>query len=71
MPEYEYKDLVAETWDVLRGDTSNWPDRLFYKNLIQQYGEPVDLETIVRQLLLLMAALIDKIEREQESVSVR
>ncbi len=41
MRNYEYKDLVAETWDVLRGDTSKWPDRLFYRNLIHQYGEPV------------------------------
>ena len=24
---YEYRGLVAEAWDLLRGDTSAWPDR--------------------------------------------
>jgi len=41
LPEYEYKGLMAQTWDVLRGDTSNWPDRFFYAELIQTYGQPV------------------------------
>jgi ubiquinone/menaquinone biosynthesis C-methylase UbiE len=39
--EYEYKGLMAQAWDVLRGDTSNWPDRFFYLELIQKYGQPV------------------------------
>ncbi|MBW6474458.1 MAG: class I SAM-dependent methyltransferase [Anaerolineaceae bacterium] len=39
--DYEYKGLMAEAWDVLRGDTSNWPDRFFYLELIRQYGQPV------------------------------
>lgn len=38
---YEYRDLMAKTWDLLRGDTSNWPDRFFYRNHIQTYGQPV------------------------------
>ncbi len=41
LPEYEYKGLMAEAWDVLRGDTSNWADRHFYLEIIQQYGQPV------------------------------
>lgn len=41
LPEYEYKGLMAEAWDVLRGDTSNWADRHFYLNIIQKYGQPV------------------------------
>ncbi len=40
-PEYEYKGLMAEAWDVLRGDTSNWADRHFYLEIIQKYGDPV------------------------------
>ena len=24
LPEYEYKGLIAQAWDVLQGDTSNW-----------------------------------------------
>ncbi len=31
----------------------------------QQYGEPVDLEQVMRQLVLLMSALMEKIAREQ------
>jgi ubiquinone/menaquinone biosynthesis C-methylase UbiE len=41
LPEYEYKGLIAQAWDVLRGDSSNWPDRSFYFDLIQKYGQPV------------------------------
>ncbi len=41
LPEYEYKGLMAQAWDVLRGDTSRWADRFFYLDLIQQYGQPV------------------------------
>lgn len=41
LPEYEYKGLMAQSWDVLRGDTSQSPDRFFYLKLIQAYGQPV------------------------------
>jgi ubiquinone/menaquinone biosynthesis C-methylase UbiE len=41
LPEYEYKGLMAEAWDVLRGDTSQWPDRAFYLEFIETYGQPV------------------------------
>lgn len=38
---YEYAGLIAQSWDVLRGDTSNWPDRFFYLDVIKRYGQPV------------------------------
>jgi ubiquinone/menaquinone biosynthesis C-methylase UbiE len=41
LPDYEYKGLMAQAWDVLRGDTSKWPDRFFYLDLIQRFGQPV------------------------------
>jgi ubiquinone/menaquinone biosynthesis C-methylase UbiE len=41
LPEYEYKGLIAQAWIVLRGDTSNWPDRSFYLEIIRKYGQPV------------------------------
>lgn len=41
MPEYEYHGLMAEAWDVLRGDTTNWDDRFFYLEVIKKYGQPV------------------------------
>lgn len=39
--EYEYRGLMAEAWDVLRGDTSDWPDRQLYLAAIDCYGQPV------------------------------
>ena len=41
LPPFEYQGLMAEAWDVLRGDTSNWDDRFFYPKLIAMYGQPV------------------------------
>ncbi len=41
LPAYEYRDLMAQSWDVLRGDTSQSADRFFYLKLIQTYGQPV------------------------------
>jgi SAM-dependent methyltransferase len=41
MPDYEYSGLMAQAWDLLRGDTSQWPDRFFYLQAIQRYGQPV------------------------------
>ena len=39
--DYEYRGLVAEAWDLLRGDTSAWADRAFYRAVIDQRGGPV------------------------------
>ena len=39
--DYEYKGYIASTWDLLRGDTSTWSDRPFYKDVILQSGQPV------------------------------
>lgn len=41
LPDYEYKGLMAQAWDLLRGDTSRWADRFFYLDLIRQAGQPV------------------------------
>jgi len=41
LPDYEYKGLMAQAWDVLRGDTSTWPDSSFYLDLISKHGQPV------------------------------
>jgi ubiquinone/menaquinone biosynthesis C-methylase UbiE len=38
---YEYRGMLASTWDLLRGDTSAWPDRAFYRNIIGWSGQPV------------------------------
>lgn len=39
--EFEYRGMIATTWDLFRGDTSNWSDRPFYKSFIDTYGQPV------------------------------
>jgi ubiquinone/menaquinone biosynthesis C-methylase UbiE len=39
--DYEYRGLMAELWDLFRGDTSRWDDRMLYRDLIRQTGEPV------------------------------
>ncbi|MGA7729908.1 MAG: class I SAM-dependent methyltransferase [Chloroflexia bacterium] len=38
---YEYRGLIAQSWDLLRGDTSNWDDRFFYKEVVRRTGDPV------------------------------
>ncbi len=37
---YEYRGLLAQSWDLLRGDTSTWPDRSFYRAIIERQGGP-------------------------------
>src|SRR5437762_1096266 len=52
-PDYEYTGLIADNWDLLRGDTSNWEDRFFYKDLINKSGQPaLDIGCGTGRLLL-------------------
>ena len=39
--EYEYKGLMAEAWDALRGETSHCSDRHFHLDVNRKYGQPV------------------------------
>lgn len=38
---YEYRGAMAQFWDLLRGDTSKWEDRPFYRQIIAESGQPV------------------------------
>ena len=40
-PSYEYYGMLAEFWDLFRGDTSTWDDRFFYLDVVRKYGDPV------------------------------
>jgi len=40
-PNYEYYGMLAEFWDLFRGDTSTWDDRFFYLDVVKKYGQPV------------------------------
>lgn len=39
--DYEYHGLMAQAWDLLRGDTSTWHDRPFFLAALRRFGEPV------------------------------
>lgn len=39
--DYEYRGLMAQSWDLLRGDTSQWEDTIFFKQLVPKTGDPV------------------------------
>ena len=39
--DYEYGGLMAQTWDLFRGDTSTWSDRFLFLDLIGEFGQPV------------------------------
>lgn len=52
-PLYEYRGLMASTWDLFRGDTSGWEDRSTYLELIGRHGQPVlDVGCATGRLLL-------------------
>ncbi|MCE7990074.1 MAG: class I SAM-dependent methyltransferase [Caldilinea sp. CFX5] len=36
----EYTGMMAQFWDLLRGDSSHWTDRFFYKEVVTQSGQP-------------------------------
>lgn len=40
-PSYEYYGMMAEFWDLIRGDTSTWEDRFFFLDVVKKYGQPV------------------------------
>ena len=40
-PSYEYYGMLAEFWDLFRGDTSTWEDRFFFLDVVKKYGGPV------------------------------
>src|SRR5580765_4043386 len=67
-PAYEYHGLMAEAWDLLRGDTSGWEDRPFYLELIRRFGEPA-LDVGCGTGRLLLDYLAEGIEIEGVDVS--
>lgn len=72
--DYEYRGLMAETWDYLRGDPSGQGDRDFYWAMIQRYGEPVlDVGCGTGRLLLDYLAMgvdIDGVDVSPEMLAI-
>ena len=51
--DYEYRGLMAEAWDLLRGDTSGWEDRAWFRTVIaRQAGPTLDVGCGTGRLLL-------------------
>ena len=71
---YEYRGLIAKAWDLLRGDTSEWPDRAFYRAIIEREGGPaLDVGCGTGRLLLdyLSAGLdVDGVDVSPEMLSL-
>ncbi len=72
--EYEYRGLMAEAWDLLRGDTSTWTDRAYYLEVIRNHGQPVlDVGCGTGRLLLDFLGLgidIDGIDNSPEMLAL-
>lgn len=50
---YEYRGLISEYWDLLRGDTSGWSSRPFFLEVIRKSGQPaLDVACGTGRLLL-------------------
>ena len=71
---YEYTGMIAAAWDLLRGDTSNWSDRFFYRDLILHHGQPaLDVGCGTGRLLLDYLAQgidIDGVDNSPEMLAI-
>lgn len=72
--DYEYRGLLATTWDVLRGDTSRWGDRATFRDLIARHGQPaLDVGCATGRLILdyLAEGLdVDGVDRSPEMLDL-
>jgi ubiquinone/menaquinone biosynthesis C-methylase UbiE len=50
---YDYRGMMVEYWDLLRGDTSKWSSRPYFLTIIRESGEPaLDVACGTGRLLL-------------------
>lgn len=71
---YDYRGLIASTWDLWRNDTANWSDRNLFLELVREYGEPVlDLGCGTGRILLDFLKLgidIDGVDNSPEMLAI-
>ena len=72
--DYEYRGLMAQAWDLLRGDYADWPDRPFWRAIIEaQGGAALDVGCGTGRLLLdyLAAGLdVDGVDNSPEMLAI-
>jgi len=72
--DYEYRGQMAQAWDLLRGDYSTWPDRPFWRSIIErQNGPALDVGCGTGRLLLdyLDAGLdVDGVDNSPEMLAI-
>jgi SAM-dependent methyltransferase len=71
---YEYRGLMASTWDLFLGNEARWEDILFFREFISRHGQPV-LEIgcgTGRLLLDYLAAgiVIDGVDNSPEMLAI-
>jgi len=71
---YEYRGMMAQAWDLLRGDYSTWPDRAFFRTVIErQDGPALDIGCGTGRLILdfLAAGLdVDGVDNSPEMLAI-
>ena len=72
--DYEYRGLMAQAWDLLRGDTSGWGDRAWFRTVVERgRGPALDVGCGTGRLLLdyLAAGLdVDGVDNSPEMLSL-
>jgi SAM-dependent methyltransferase len=72
--DYEYRGLMAQAWDLLRGDYAAWTDRPFYRAIVERRDGPaLDVGCGTGRLILdyLQAGLdVDGVDNSPEMLEI-